>query len=59
MAIRKKFPKVTSRAESSYQGRVRTPWIPAKAGEAQNHGTPINSVSAGHVVVGTIRKKSD
>ena len=47
----------TSLAEFSYKSQVKTPWMRARAGDAHNRGTPINSVSAGHVVVGTFRDK--
>lgn len=54
--MKKRFVRSASSAEFSYESLIRTPWIPVKAGEAQNCGTPINSVSAGHVIVDTMRK---
>lgn len=35
---------------SSPYGRVRTPWLSPRTPSYYEKGTPINSVSAGHVV---------
>lgn len=47
----KQFSQIMSSAESSYHGRVHTPWVPIRSGKTYHLNAPIDSVSVGHTIV--------